>query len=246
MKHLLPILALVTFAGVCAFAGLEASGAPEPIVFHKHEPFHRLPVDEPTNDAPDDPKREHLAVYVQDVIGMWPSAKIQEVSEIQLSYDIAAAALEKPSSDPSQDAVLLAALAYFEGARFAEYVDSGECNDPEWRKHGFDVGPVHHPKGAPATLIWLADEQMHIGGDCDGSRAHTLWQIHPALDPSGPLYAACKLDVISTSRRDAAFCALSIAREDPSLGTYTGGQMAKAEERLTFARKAIADHPFRP
>jgi hypothetical protein len=206
----------------------------------------RTTVDEPVDDAPMTPARAHLDQYVLDVIESWPDGNLPTVFLAELADDIAGAALDKPSSDPSQDAVLLAALAYFEGARFAEYVDSGECNDLEWRKHGFDTGPTHRVKDGPSTPIWLASEQMHVGGDCDGDRAHTLWQIHPATDPSGPLYSVCKLDVITSSRRDAAFCALSIAREDPSLGTYTGGQMEKAEERLAWARKAIAAHPFTP
>jgi hypothetical protein len=239
---LLALLGLATFAAICAFAGLEASGAPEPVVAHR-DSIRRPHVVEPVADALMTPQRAHLAQYVLDVIESWPAGNLPTVAKADLAYDIARAALDKPSSDPSQDAVLLAALAYFEGARFARYVASGQCNNADWRKWG--VEEQEHMARGKRVLSWNSKDLMLIGGDCDGGRAHTLWQIHPAVDPSGPLYAACKLDVIASDQRDAAFCALSIAREDPSLSTYTGGQMGKAEERLAFARKAIAAHPFK-
>jgi hypothetical protein len=223
MKHLLPVLALVAFAGVCAFAGLEASGAPEPIVFHKHEPFHRLPVDEPVDDAPMTPARAHLEQYVLDVMNGWRRPVLPTADYASVAHDIAGAALEKPSTYPEQDAVLLAAIAYKETG-FAAFVDDARCNSWAWQ--GTEEGR----------------HLTRIGGTCDGTRASSIFQVHAdGIVVDGERVSAERL---RADRQYAAGVALSIARRDATLVAYTGGQEAKARERVEFARAALARHPW--
>ena len=238
--------ALVVFAAACAFAGIEAaSGAYEPQPALRQAHVTRAVVEDVSPDAVN-PTLEHLAAYTYGVMESWPAALIPTASVAEVAHDIARASLRKPSTAPYQDAVLLAALAYFEGARFAGYVDRGDCNDKNWRVSGVEPGP-HKTRGVFSTY-WTSQELMHVGGDCDGGRAHTLWQIWPARDTSSPRYAKCKLDVISGDRSDAAFCALLIARADPSLCGYTGEKpnesCIKADQRVKFAVEAMKKHPF--
>ena len=258
-RGLVAIVAVFVFVGAAAFAGIEASGAPEPQPELREVRDPRaVGVDVLTPDAVN-PAVERLAAYTLGVMNDWPRALIPGADYASIAHDIAEASLEKPSSDPHADAVLLAALAYWEGARYSDYVDRGACNDESWRRYGVDIGPSHMSRfedGDPRQMVashrtnlWTAQELMHVGGDCDGSRAHTLWQIWPATDPSSPRYDVCRLDVISTSRRDAAFCALMIGRADPSLCSYTGEKPSlgcdKAELRFNFTVEALVKHPFK-
>ena len=186
------------------------------------------PTAPPASELPD-PIKARLSLYTLGVMQRWAHAgpAVTAVGCSAVAESIAMAVVRP------DDAVLLAALAYFEGARFAEYVDDGLCNDKAWRKT---------PEGI---------RLMHIGGDCDHGHAHSLWQIHPIEDPASPIYGLCSLETISLSRAAAAGCALEIAkrslRETGSLMNYTGewaGPHPKADERLKFARDASAQHPF--
>lgn len=136
-----------------------------------------------------------------------------------------------------EDAVLLAGLGYWEGARYAAYVDGYSCNDPVWRAS---------EEGRRLMRTW---------GDCDRGNAYSIWQIHPIVDRSSKLYAICNIEMVGPmgSRYNAARCALAIARSSvESTGTlsgYTGespfeGAHPKADERLNFVRKAVAKHPW--
>ena len=129
-------------------------------------------------------------------------------------------------------ATLLAAVGYWEGSRYAEYVDAGQCNDRSWRKT---------PEGA-----WL----MKLGGDCDGGHAFSLWQIHPIAKPANVLFDLCNARVVA-KRMPAARCALEMLRRslaaDGTLGEYTGESLygakrPKADERLNFAKDALKAH----
>jgi len=188
--------------------------------------------------APDEPRvdvrEEQLTSYTLDRMKEWPPAVIPAVPYEPLARDIAQAALKRGSSDPAADAVFLAGLAYWEGARFAHYVDAGLCNDEGWRESGEDQG-------------WTASMLIKAGGNCDHGRAHTLWQIWPKDDPTSPLYAKCRSEIVTRDRVGAALCALAIASSDESLCRYTGEtwpHCPKAEERLEFARQALSAHPF--
>ena len=116
--------------------------------------------------------------------------------------------------------------------------DYRDPNDPTWRKSS------------------EGQKMMHITGDCDGGRAHSLWQIHPIVDHGSRLYEFCNIDVVGSgaSRVGAAKCALAIARASmESTGTLCGysgepcfeGDHPKADLRLDFIRSAITKHPFR-
>jgi hypothetical protein len=250
-KVLLLLLALVCFAGICAFAGIEASGASEPTVVRKHVPFHRLPDDVMATDAPPNPNVEELAGVLTRAIASWPPAVIPHVSNAEVAHSVAEATYWMEAEDscpipmnrgawrmtdsPGSRGLLALALAYFEGARFAEYVDDQRCNNPVMRQ-------------TPEVR-----ELMRIGGPCDGGRAYTFWQMHIdgmllSYDPKG--VTALKLQ----DRAYAASIGLKMAcrslASSGSLVNYTGESRywhPKADERLQFAQRAIAswviDHP---
>lgn len=165
-------------------------------------------------------RTQELKIYVEGVMQSWAPARIPSVDLSALATDIATV------SDTPRDAVLLASLAYFEGARFASYVDDGSCNDFAWR--------------ASASGRRL----MEVGGACDGGRAFTLWQIHPdGISIDGEKVMGARL---LADRRYAASVALTLAHADPSLCAYAGesGFCPKAATRLAFAERALRVHPF--
>ena len=215
----------------------------------------------PALDGKAEARHDRLAAYALEVMSGWaPAAASMPVARSEdVARDIAQAVLLEPEGPlpcdlmPSKDGfrrclwgvegwnsdhakvVLLAALAYWEGARYAAYVDEGKCQDGAWRAT---------PEGA---------RLMRMGGDCDHRHAHSLWQIHPVEDRASPVYALCNKDAVDGSRVGAARCALELAgRSLKSVGTlanYTGefwGEHPKADQRLTFAEKALGKHPFRP
>jgi hypothetical protein len=227
MRHTILLSFVAILAVLCVAAGIAAS-SPGPVHTARPKPTVRLLAnDEVLTEAPPDPKLVKLKAYTLGVMRDWPPAKIPAVDYEPLAEDIARAALERGTAAPHEDAVLLAALAYFEGARFAEYVDGGRCNDAAWR----------------ATAA--ARALMRVGGDCDDARAHTLWQVWPTRDRASQLYEVCSAEAIA-DRATAARCALRIASLDPSLCRYTGERRVcpKAWARLAFARRALAAHPF--
>ena len=203
-------------------------------------------------------RHDRLTTYVLSVMNGWTHAVSQmPVADYEaVASDIAQAVILEPEGPLTCDtfaapdgkrclwgpgwntdhakAVLLAALGYWEGARYAAYVDEYRCND----------------------LAWRADQAnariLHLGGNCDNGHAHSLWQIHPIIDRQAPLYALCNRDAVDGSRLGAARCALSIAassiRSSGTLTSYTGefwGEHPKADIRLDFAQRAIAKRPWR-
>jgi len=221
-----------------------AAPAPEPVVDSDHGLNAR---------------REHLRAYVLGVMNDWtpavPSMPVVDYGDV--ASDIATAVIMEPDDGqhcglmPSADGfrrclwgvpgwnsdhakgVLLAALGYWEGARYAAYVDDGRCDDKAWRSD-------------PANA-----RMLHLGGNCDNGHAHSLFQIHPIEDPQSPLYALCNAAAVDDSRLGAARCALELAgrslRRTGTLSDYTGefwGEHPKADQRLDFASRAVAKHPF--
>jgi len=191
------------------------------------------PADSDTPDpSGEDAAEKLLADYVgEEVMVSWTPAvsQVPTASILAVAGDIAAV------SANAHDAVLLAGLAYWEGARFAAYVDDGRCNDPEWRKSAEGV------------------RLMHIGGNCDNGHAHSLWQIHPVEDQTSKMYALCNAEAVDGSRQGAARCALALANASLArrgdLADYTGEwdfEHPKADIRLDFVNRALAKHPFRP
>jgi hypothetical protein len=173
---------------------------------------------------------ESRTAYVLDAMGRWPRAVAFPAADYGgVALDVATAAATP------EDGVLLAGLGYFEGARFAAYVDDGRCNDPAWRSS---------PEGQRA---------MRVGGDCDGGHAHSIFQIHPVVDRTSRFYDLCNADAVDGSRLGAARCALALAKSSLStfgnLAGYTGEPAwdhPKADARLSFARAAVARHPYGP
>jgi hypothetical protein len=205
----------------------------------------------------------HLRDHVLTVMTSWPkgSKELPTADCFDVASDIAAAVIGEPAAvemvtgkpcstvrgsdrcfwgsgldSDGAKSVLLAALAYWEGTRFAAYADESLCTDKAWR--------------ASET----GRHFMHIGGDCDGGHAWALWQIHPieAKDVKGShIDGICDVEHVSESRFGAARCALELARESmaqrDNLAQYTGeigGYHPKADERLDFARVAIKKHPW--
>lgn len=234
-RWLLPIV--LTFVSVIALVAWSPAGATTDGRPHVHvRAVQHLSLDDTVFvEAPPDPRVTEMAAYIEhDVMERWTPAarKLQAADYHEVAIDLAHAVLARPSADPWKDGVLLAALGYFEGARYAKYVDDGSCNDPAWRKD-------------PANAVMLRS-----WGDCDGGYAHSIFQIHPIVDPSSSLYGLCSLKAIS-DRRGAAECALAIARRSVdstgSLSGYTGEDSTycpKAEQRMKFALDAIEKHPF--
>lgn len=209
-----------------------------------------------------DDRHEHLRSYTLGVMNDWTHAVPQVpvadygdiASDLTTAVTTEAAASERTGHQcntlPSKDGwrrctwipgwntdhsktTLLAALGYFEGARYAAYVDEGKCNDPKWR--------------ASAEGQYM----MHIWGDCDGGHAHSIFQIHPIDDTFSPLYELCNTKMVDGSRVGAATCALAIARGSlTSTGDLTGytGEWSfehpKATMRLDFAQHALSKHPW--
>jgi hypothetical protein len=168
-----------------------------------------------------------VASYLLTVMTDWPPA-MQTVPSV--SYKDVAESIATATSNP-EDAVLLAALGYFEGARYAQYVDDQSCNDSAW---------VKSPEGVRLTH-W---------GTCDHRVARSIWQIHPQDDRISPTHGLCSTAAIST-RVGAARCALTIAHRSlaatGNLSYYTGewyGPHPLADQRLEFAKRALKKHPI--
>jgi hypothetical protein len=94
--------------------------------------------------------------------GCWSTVNAQECAD-GLG---AVAPIWKDDNDGRHTGRLAMCVAFYE-SRFRGYVDDGLCNDPAWRAS---------PEGR---------RRMRLGGDCDGGRAHTVWQMHnfPAEHP---------------------------------------------------------------
>ena len=225
-----------------------------------------------TPPAPLSPKFEHLRDYVLSIMESWPkgSKELPTADLNDVASDIAAAVGIEPTTvevvtskacstvhgsdrcfwgeglnSDGAKAALLAAIAYYEGSRFADYADRSLCTDKTWRK------------SAEGTHF------MHLGGDCDGGHAFSIWQIHPIEAKSAKgshIDGVCDHEsvapgmfdgVYGVNRFGAARCALELARESiamrSNLAQYTGeigSYHPKADERLKFARDAIKAHPW--
>jgi hypothetical protein len=213
----------------------------------------RLEQSETLEEAPLSARAQRLADWLENVIGHWPKIhpKLESIDRGALARDIAFVVAEelplwqwtgdKALEDPRRHktAIMMATLAYWEGSRFAKYVDDQSCNDKDWRKT---------EEGA---------RMQHAGGDCDGGHAFSLFQIHTehALTlTDGEVVTPDKLK----DRRYAIAVALWIARsslrrhatdEDPcgTLADYTGEwdkpEHPAADQRLNWAKRQWKKHP---
>lgn len=281
MKKLIALSILACACGTARAADeIKPDWAP-PLAVEAPSPIP--PLELPPDPDSNDPYVAHLADYLAgDIIAHWTPAvkQVPAVNPLAVAWDIARAVVHEPE-DPGHcqaatvggrkrciwadgwnsdhaKAVLLAAVGYWEGARYAADVDNGNCNRLDWRQDP-----------ANAALI-------HIMGNCDGGRAHSIFQIWPRVGSAhdSPINVSCDKDAVAV-RYTAARCALQILRmsmmAEGDLTGYTGetppsgapaplswkeaairpldtGELSwkqKATVRLEFARKALKKHPFR-
>ena len=195
------------------------------------------PIAPPTPTATDFALRD----YVLGAMNSWPHA-VEEVPAVEykkLAEDIATAAMMDAPAwsadvDRHRSGTLLAAIGYWEGARFAAYVDSGKCNDPEWRR---------------------TNKIVHYG-DCDHGKAVGLGQVWPTGENlEGTNIPETKENVLA-DRVFAFRVILEKARRSIRAGVglchYSGEDPAsedgcpKADARLHFAERYWTKHPFQP
>jgi hypothetical protein len=173
-----------------------------------------------------------LEPAVLDAMQSWPHAlpAVPTVDYARLAHTIAVVAdrvdpvrPEKPQAR-LYTAMLLAGLAYKEGARFALYVADGRCNDTAWRAS---------PEG---------QRLLHWGG-CDGGKACSLWQVHieGRRDPEGRRVTPEEMLDLEFAATQAADIARKSFAGSKSLCWYAGewgGACPKAREREEFAEAA--------
>jgi hypothetical protein len=236
-------LFVAAIVGSVAFASIQTEPTRLTRVLHA-----RRPLDERLDDAPPAIGEVELAGYLYGIIRTWsgPAKPVEQIDLHELAADIARVAYLNPPAWPTdtnrhRTVLLLATLAYFEGARFASYVDSGDCN--EWMheawKHSWRRGGRFIPG---INALPRAEQRLLAFGNCDGGRAHSLFQIHPE-----------DAHVSAEELRDrvrAATVALDIARRslamNGTLSGYSGEGFAsapKAAERLRFAAREYAKRP---
>lgn len=147
-------------------------------------------------------------------------------------------AIFKDDAQKVRTALQLAGVAFFE-SRYWSYVDSGKCNDREWRA-----------KQPTTTSL------------CDGGLAFSLWQIHTrfsqgkdgiSLDGDGWKHdsAGHVGKELLTDRKLAARIALHMLRasltRSGTLCGYTGEiekGCPKAAARFNLAKSYFTKHPF--
>jgi hypothetical protein len=176
-----------------------------------------------------------------------------------MARDIARVALHEPriwpGSDGAREAILLAAVAWWE-TRYRDYVDDGSCN--RWASDAYR-------RTGKLTLKVLAPEaqQLMAVGTCDGGLAASIWQIHFGMgivvDDRGGWHLASSRergvtrDMALRDRKDAARVALAMARQSIQVGVglenYVGGndpiaRRKNARDRLDFAERYSRAHPF--
>ena len=237
LPNLFPALITLTIAVVGLFVVTPlvkaAPDEPRPAVTELQAP-PTTSVAEPAPPAVPDPTKddldEHHRRIADNTLAVMNDSRWSHLAGIptadyeQAAHDIASAV------DLGNDATLLATLGYMETG-FAAFVDDGRCNDPAWRAS---------PEG----------RSIMGGKSCDGGQAYSIFQIHPIIDKTSPLYSSCSKQAISV-RAGAAGCALKIARASmeatSSLQNYTGEwgvEHPKADKRLEMANRAIARHPL--
>ena len=178
-----------------------------------------------------------LAAIVLSTILRWTpaAAAVPHVDYAELAADVAAAVVAEGPIWPSdtsgrRTAILLAAIAYWEGARFAAYVDNLDCN--RWAT-------------TPAALRSAEARRLLAFGHCDGGNAYSLWQIHPQTWRTPGRGVLVVTGDMLADRRTAARVALVMARSSfeafGDLSGYTGERGAadhpKARKRERFAAR---------
>src|ERR1700690_2627309 len=170
-----------------------------------------------------------LRDVVLGTISKWAPAvaEVPHVPYEALADDIsgvvtAEGAVGGPADTLEKSAILLAGLGYFEGSRFATYVDDGSCN--RWMAEAMRH-PIRRPDSKTGIVTLFPNySTLPAGaralirhGDCDAGKAFSLWQVWPKGE-----FTPERLAV----RTEAARAALLIARASyklrGNLSAYTG------------------------
>jgi hypothetical protein len=180
-----------------------------------------------------------LAVYVFGAILSWcphvADAPAEKARIEAIAADIASVAgASAPAFDDDDDAhsktaLLLTSIPRYEtGGSWAEWIDDGRCNMRWWR-------------------LTHVDLLLRNQGDCDGSNAWGMWQVHVPGDDYGLGYQLVR------DRKNGIRAALAVAsrslRRDGTLCGYTGEtapKCPKGSRRLGDAVVYAAEHPFAP
>ena len=183
----------------------------------------------------------------------WPTAlhEVPHADYDEVAWDIAKVVDQEgpittrekvPGGPWSQErsVVFMAALGWWEGARFAAYVDDGRCND--WMAMAL-AHPIRRPDSKTGISTLFPDfrvlspeaRRLIAFGDCDSGHAYSLWQVWPHGD-----FTADRL----RERREAARAALLKARQSfalrGNLSCYTGESATNhplADQREQFAAR---------
>jgi hypothetical protein len=174
-----------------------------------------------------------LAIYIASVLATIVPHPMSETRRGSIADDIATVVLseERAFDDDAsgqRTALLLVSIAHYEtGRSWSVWVDNGKCNDEAWRK---------------AHSLW-----MRRGGDCDGGKAWSMWQVHV---PGDSVEAGRALVV---DRKSAIRAALTIARASLKAGRglcyYSGETFPHcrlADLRLETARHWTDMFPYVP
>jgi hypothetical protein len=157
---------------------------------------------------------------------------MREARRTSIASDIATVVLSEDRAFDDDDSgqktgLLLVSIAHHEtGRSWAQWIDDGSCNDPVWRER---------------HALWIK------GGDCDGSRAWSMWQVHV---PGDSVEAGRALVV---DRKAGIRAALTIARASLRSGVglchYSGETYPRcklASMRLETARNWVKKFPWQP
>jgi hypothetical protein len=241
---------------------LQAPAPPDPLRPSASAPPSFAPDLIPPLEPSIDPETAGLWQYLLSAMGDWPKAHIQAAAYEDVALSIAEAVLRSPATGwpspwntPEARAVLLASLGYFEGARYASYVDDGRCN--RMMRAAWDAAPEESTgvrslftgrmlthKAHPNLSVLSAEDRALLNkyGTCDNGIAYSIFQIHAA---DLRLSTAALAD-----REKAAEAALAIAKRSIRAGLcgYSGEawpECPKAHLRLSFALEALRRHPPR-
>lgn len=164
-----------------------------------------------------------LAAWLAAIMMKWTPAAVPAVPAEDVAQDIAQAVVLEGSVaelGEKKTAGLLASLAYWEGARFARYVDDGSCNAWQAGRLG---------------LLTQEAKKLLAYGHCDHGRAFSLWQIWPR-----DAEEKTALAVRSYAARRALERVKSSWATRGNLSAYAGeprDRHPKADEREAFARR---------
>jgi len=198
-----------------------------------------------------------LAAYTLDALTAWKKPGKDAVSYEAVATDIAQVCLASEplwTSDPHRVrcAILLASLAYHEGALLA-YVDDGRVNSGRWREDAWRRGITWSPNisdNGEAYSLWQIHTEKGIILTPDGEWRHSEGAVTDAQGSRKP--GVIIGPDLTKNRKLAVKVALAFVRKSlrvtHSLVGYTGETREtgynKARQRELFAANWVKRHPF--